>query len=66
MSPSEREFGPDHPTTAALLNNLAVLYRDQGRYAEAEPLFQRSLAIVEKSAGHEGQGNRDSARPGIH
>ena len=28
----EREFGPDHPTTATLLNNLAGLYRNQGRY----------------------------------
>ena len=25
-------FGPDHPTTATLLNNLAELYREQGRY----------------------------------
>ena len=47
----EREFGPDHPTTAILLNNLAALYDDQGRYAEAEPLFKRSLAIREKSLG---------------
>ena len=27
----EDEFGPDHPTTAILLNNLAELYRAQGR-----------------------------------
>ena len=30
----EREFGPDHPTTATTLNNLAQLYRLQGRYEE--------------------------------
>ena len=36
---SEREFGPEHPTTAVLVNNLAALYRAQGRYAEAEPLY---------------------------
>ena len=41
----EQEFGPDHPTTALLLNNLAEYYRAQGHYAEAEPIFQRSLAI---------------------
>ncbi len=35
------------------LNNLAELYRAQGRYAEAEPLFKRALAIVEKSLGPE-------------
>ena len=33
------------------LNNLAALYRDQGKYAEAEPLFKRALAIDEKALG---------------
>ncbi len=47
------EFGPNDPTTAALLNNLAELYRAQGHYAEAEPLYQRSLAIREKARGPE-------------
>ncbi len=31
----ERELGRDHPELAASLNNLAALYRAQGRYAEA-------------------------------
>jgi tetratricopeptide (TPR) repeat protein len=35
------------------LNNLAVLYRAQGRYPEAEPLNQRALAIQEKALGPE-------------
>ena len=35
------------------LNNLAELYRIQGRYADAEPLFKRSLAINEKALGPE-------------
>ncbi len=43
------EFGPDDPTTATMLNNLALLYHDQGKYAEAEPLYQRSLAIDENA-----------------
>jgi len=34
-----------------LLNNLAGLYHHQGRYADAEPLFKRALAINEKSLG---------------
>ena len=38
---------------ATSLNNLAVLYRAQGRYAEAEPLYKRSLAIDEKALGPE-------------
>ena len=33
------------------LNNLAVLYTEQGRYAEAEPLYKRALAIDEKALG---------------
>jgi tetratricopeptide (TPR) repeat protein len=41
----------DHPNVATSLNNLATLYRDQGRYAEAEPLYQRSLVISEKTLG---------------
>ena len=36
---------------ATSLNNLANLYYSQGKYAEAEPLYQRSLAIVEKALG---------------
>ncbi len=47
------EFGPNDPSTAALLNNLALLYKTQGHYAEAEPLYQRSLAIREKALGPE-------------
>ena len=35
------------------LNNLAALYQAQGNYAEAEPLYQRALAIDEKALGPE-------------
>ncbi len=38
---------------AQSLNNLAELYRAQGRYAEAEPHYQRALAILEKVLGPE-------------
>jgi hypothetical protein len=31
--------------------NLAVLFKSQGRYAEAEALYQRSLAVPEKPLG---------------
>ena len=34
---------------ATSLNNLASLYEAQGEYDEAEPLYQRSLAIFERS-----------------
>ena len=33
------------------LNNLAELYKSQARYAEAEPLMKRALAIKEKTLG---------------
>ena len=36
---------------ATSLNNLAGLYQAMGRYAEAEPLYRRSLAIWEKQLG---------------
>ena len=44
-------LGPEDLTTAAVMNRLANLYRDMGRYAEAEPLFRRSLEIYEKQLG---------------
>ena len=34
-----------------MLNNLAAVYDHQGRYAEAEPLYKRSLAMREKAIG---------------
>ena len=51
-SPSaRRRSAPTTPTSALALNNLAALYQAQGRYAEAEPLYQRALAIREKALG---------------
>ncbi|MGB3188457.1 MAG: CHAT domain-containing protein, partial [Limnoraphis sp.] len=44
------------------LNNLALLYSDQGRYDEAEPLYQRSLAIYEKALG----GNHPDVANSLH
>ena len=47
----EANCGPDHPTVAIRLNNLAGLLRATNRLGEAEPLFRRALAIVEASYG---------------
>lgn len=41
------ELGPDHPNVGQSLTNLAGIYHDQGRYAEAEPLYQPALEIWE-------------------
>ncbi len=38
-------FGPQYPRLATSLDRLATLYQAKGSYTEAEPLFQRSLAI---------------------
>ena len=46
-------FRPQDPRTATNLNNLALIYYIRGRYSEAEPLYRRSLAILEKTQGSE-------------
>ena len=50
---ARRHFGPEEEVTATLMNNLASLYVDLGRYAEAEPLYRRSLEIREKQLGRD-------------
>ncbi|MCW5206486.1 tetratricopeptide repeat protein, partial [Desulfobulbus sp. F5] len=47
----EKFLGKEHPHVAAALNNMAGLYRAQGKYAEAEPLLHRSLQIREDKLG---------------
>lgn len=44
----ERSFGEDYPQVAALLNDIAFVHEDQGEYAEAETLYQRSLSLEEE------------------
>ena len=46
-------FGEQDPRLATSLKNLALLYYDQGKYAEAEPLHHRALTIREKVLGPE-------------
>ncbi len=43
-SPASRDY-------AGALNNLAELYRGVGRDADAEPLYKRAIAIMEKAVG---------------
>src|ERR1039458_5810471 len=45
--------GPDHPDVAETLGNLSIVYADLGRYADAEALAKRALAIREKAFGAE-------------
>ncbi len=48
---AEKEFGPNHPTTASLLDALAQAHHAQGKFVDAEPLYRRSLAIREEVLG---------------
>jgi tetratricopeptide (TPR) repeat protein len=48
---AELEKGPQTRDLAGALNNLAQLYGDVGRDAEAEPMFERAIAMMEKSVG---------------
>jgi tetratricopeptide (TPR) repeat protein len=36
---------------SASLNNLASLYKSQGKYNQAEPLYQQALALLQKLLG---------------
>jgi hypothetical protein len=45
----EKARGPVDRDVAGALNNLAQLYGDLGKDAEAEPLLKRSIAIMEKA-----------------
>ena len=40
----EAILGDDHPDTLSSINNLAALYRSQGKYDKAEPLYVECLA----------------------
>src|SRR5476651_1154186 len=38
---------------AAAINSQAEIYRNQGRYTDAEPLYKRALLILENSVGRD-------------
>ena len=44
LAGNEKALGPDHTSTLDTVNNLGILYRDQGKLAEAEQMYQRALA----------------------
>ena len=48
---TKRLLGEEHPHVATSLNNLALLYKSQGRYSEAEPLYLQALEIRERGLG---------------
>jgi hypothetical protein len=48
---SEAALGADHPDIATRLDNLALIYRDLGRPADALPMMERALAISQTALG---------------
>ena len=58
---SYREIlGPEHPSTLAIIANLASTYRNQGRWKEAEELQATELKIRSKVLGAEHPGTLTS------
>jgi tetratricopeptide (TPR) repeat protein len=49
----EKALRPTHPQLVISLNNLAESYRLQGRYAEAEACYLKTLRINEEVQGSE-------------
>jgi len=39
----EQALGPDHSSTLDTVNNLGLLYADQGKLGETERMYQRAL-----------------------
>lgn len=46
-------YGPDHTQVAISINNLAAMYKAQGKFNDAEPLYRDAMAIWEKVFGKE-------------
>ena len=51
LSIYEKKSSPDDLDAAAVLSNLAVIYRIRGDLVEAEKLFQRVLSVRERTLG---------------
>ncbi|KAF2181607.1 kinesin light chain 1 [Zopfia rhizophila CBS 207.26] len=49
----EKVLGKEHPDTLTSMNNVALVLRDQGKYAEAEKMHREELALSEKAVGKE-------------
>jgi tetratricopeptide (TPR) repeat protein len=49
----EKLFGPEHPEVARSLDRLGELYLHRRRYAEAQSVLKRAVAIWRKVAGSE-------------
>ncbi|CEJ62486.1 Putative Tetratricopeptide TPR-1 [Penicillium brasilianum] len=44
----EKALGPDHTSTLDTVNNLSLLYPNQGKLKEAEEMYQRALGKLKE------------------
>jgi Flp pilus assembly protein TadD len=47
----EKAWGPEHTSTLDTVNNLGLLYADQGKLADARVMYSKALAGYEKVVG---------------
>ncbi|KAF2875763.1 Tetratricopeptide repeat-domain-containing protein, partial [Massariosphaeria phaeospora] len=53
METRKRVLGEEHPDTLTSIGNLALTYRNQGRWKEAEELQAKELEICSRVLGEE-------------
>jgi tetratricopeptide (TPR) repeat protein len=51
LEQAEQRLGPEHPDTLTARNNLAAVYQDAGRLADALPLLEATAVIFERILG---------------
>jgi tetratricopeptide (TPR) repeat protein len=49
----EKGLSPEHTSTLDTINNLGLLYTDQGKLALAEQMYEQALRGYEKALGPE-------------
>jgi tetratricopeptide (TPR) repeat protein len=49
----EKAWGAEHTSTLVTVNNLGVLYKNQGKMVEAEEMLLRALRGYEKAVGND-------------
>ena len=53
LESDERNFGPDHPTTAVRYSNLGVVLADMGELAEARRLIEKAHRVFARRLGEQ-------------
>lgn len=48
---SQATYGGKHPDFASLLNNLGLLLKAKGEFAEAKDVYERAIAIQKSAFG---------------